>query len=427
MEYNKKYLSKSLRLLYEKTEKIDFRMERKLRIRTYYDATIIPGIGVYDSNGTFIDGTDLHEGKIHEYDKNIQISQIIDEAVYLGTFFYCWGHCITDNIKRMWIFLDNKYPIAKYLYSAYDDYPINDSFIKIMQYLIPANLEYEEIKSAVRVSKLIIPDPCIVTMSDGIHYHRYFIDLINKIKMKALQNANESVDSVAENDRVIIHGKGAIYISDIEKERRIYFSRRNNKTKCEFGNIELDNIFERAGFQIIYPEEWSLEEQISILNMADVFVVTEGSISHNAMFVNPQCIVVILKKYSLLNGYSTLIDNIIPRTPIYVDSNLSFITQRGIEYQGPFLIVINKYCSNMFCDYFGIAAKTNDNIHNCVKYLIQSAFVSKKKYMYNNSYDDVIYERFGTMGVLFPILTKIITNMAYYMRKTIDKMKRVLF
>lgn len=47
--------------------------------------------------------------------------------------------------------------------------------------------------------------------------------------------------------------------------------------------------------------------------------------------------------------------------------------------------------------------------------------------MYNNSYDDVIYERFGTMGVLFPILTKIITNMAYYMRKTIDKMKRVLF
>lgn len=49
MEYNKKYLSKSLRLLYEKTEKIDFRMERKLRIRTYYDATIIPGIGVYDS------------------------------------------------------------------------------------------------------------------------------------------------------------------------------------------------------------------------------------------------------------------------------------------------------------------------------------------------------------------------------------------
>lgn len=160
--------------------------------------------------------------------------------------------------------------------------------------------------------------------------------------MKALQNANESVDSVAENDRVIIHGKGAIYISDIEKERRIYFSRRNSKTKCEFGNIELDTIFERARFQIIYPEEWSLEEQISILNMADVFVATEGSISHNAMFVNPQCKVVILKKYSLLNGYSTLIDNIIPRTPIYVDSNLSFITQRGIEYQGPFLIVINK-------------------------------------------------------------------------------------
>ena len=45
----------------------------------------------------------------------------------------------------MWIFLDNKYPIAKYLYSAYDDYSINGSFIKIMQYLIPANLEYEEI------------------------------------------------------------------------------------------------------------------------------------------------------------------------------------------------------------------------------------------------------------------------------------------
>lgn len=28
---------------------------------------------------------------------------------------------------------------------------------------------------------------------------------------------------------------------------------------------------------------------------------------------------------------------------------------------------------------------------------------------------------------VFPILTKIITNTAYYMRKIIDKMKRVLF
>ena len=81
----------------------------------------------------------------------------------------------------------------------------------------------------------------------------------------------------------------------------------------------------------------------------------------------------------------------------------------------------------MFCDYFGIAAKTNDNIHNCVKYLIQSAFISKKKYMYNNNYDEEIKERFGVFCCLFPISTKILTNTVYYIRKIIDKMKWMLF
>lgn len=296
MKYNKEYLSQLLRLQYEKTENVDFRLDQSLKIRQYSDATIIPGIGVYDTNGTFIDGTDLHEGKIHEYDKNIQISQIIDEAVYLGTFFYCWGHCITDNINRMWIFLDNKYPMAKYLYSAYDDYPINDSFIKILHYLIPTNVEYEELSTAIRVHKLMIPDPCIVSMSDGIHYHNNYIRLINKIKKQALQNSCDGLFSVHGNDLDIVKNVNED-ISQIScvRQRRVYFSRSKSKTKNEFGNIELDKAFEKAGFIIIYPEECSLEEQISILNEADVFATTEGSISHNAVFVRPQCEVMILK------------------------------------------------------------------------------------------------------------------------------------
>lgn len=428
MKYNKKYLSKSLSLQYEKTEGIDFRLEQQLGIRLYNDATIIPGIGVYDSKCTFIDGTDLHEGKIHKYDKNINISKVIDEAVYLGTFFYCWGHCITDNIKRMWIFLDNEYPMAKYLYSAYDDYPINDSFIKLLNYLIPTNVECEELKTAIRVHRLMIPDPCIVSMSDGIHYHNNYISLINKIKMQVLQNSCEGLFSVHGNDLDIVKNEnGDISQSNCVKQRRVYFSRSKSKTKNEFGNIELDKAFEKAGFNIIYPEECSLEEQISILNEADVFATTEGSISHNAVFVRPQCEVMILKKYSLINGYSRLIDDFIPRSPIYVDCNLSFLVQKGIEYQGPFLVVINELCSDFFYDYFGIKIKQNDNINNCLNYLMKSTFLSKKKYEYNNSYDDVIYERFGVFCCLFPISTKILTNTVYYIRKIIDKIKRILF
>lgn len=260
MKYNKKYLSKSLSLQYEKTEGIDFRLEQQLGIRLYNDATIILGIGVYDSKCTFIDGTDLHEGKIHKYDKNINISKVIDEAVYLGTFFYCWGHCITDNIKRMWIFLDNEYPMAKYLYSAYDDYPINDSFIKLLNYLIPTNVECEELKTAIRVHRLMIPDPCIVSMSDGIHYHNNYISLINKIKMQVLQNSCEGLFSVHGNDLDIVKNEnGDISQSSCVKQRRVYFSRSKSKTKNEFGNIELDKAFEKAGFNIIYPEECSLE------------------------------------------------------------------------------------------------------------------------------------------------------------------------
>ena len=73
-----------------------------------------------------------------------------------------------------------------------------------------------------------------------------------------------------------------------------------------------------------------------------------------------------------------MIDDFIPRSPIYVDCNLSFLVQKGIEYQGPFLVVINELCSDFFYDYFGIKIKQNDNINNCLNYLMKSTFLSKK-------------------------------------------------
>ena len=65
--------------------------------------------GIIDSEGNFIAESYLTPSlkKIYSFKNNIPYKN--ETVVYFGMVVNIWGHCLTDNIKRLWFFLDGSY------------------------------------------------------------------------------------------------------------------------------------------------------------------------------------------------------------------------------------------------------------------------------------------------------------------------------
>ena len=109
--YNKEYYGDKL---------IENRLsERKLNFTVVENGTILPFRyiningrfmamgGVLDAFGNFIENTSVHEGIGGAYNTGEKISDRPETVVFLGTFNFVWGHCLTDHVKRIW-FLESE-------------------------------------------------------------------------------------------------------------------------------------------------------------------------------------------------------------------------------------------------------------------------------------------------------------------------------
>lgn len=109
--YNKNYLSPNNKKSFLNRNYEVF-SHKKLYAPIYKNAYILPHketddpyhiyAGVVTEKGDFLDESGFHEniGKGYSFsDKDIKT---IDSCIYLGVLDNCWGHVITDAIKKVW-------------------------------------------------------------------------------------------------------------------------------------------------------------------------------------------------------------------------------------------------------------------------------------------------------------------------------------
>ena len=100
----------------------DFRLKKKLGCEILHDALVLPndlsivtglgwggGGGVVDSEGKFLHDSFMHPITQDASYKPKSIKYSNETAIYLGMFRGVWGHCITDNIKRLWFLKSDLY------------------------------------------------------------------------------------------------------------------------------------------------------------------------------------------------------------------------------------------------------------------------------------------------------------------------------
>ena len=285
--------------------------------------------GVFDENKCFIDGTGLHSGDnrpaVFDESKNIVVSP--DKIIYLGAFIGVWGHVITDCISRVWFLkeLRKQFPDHKLCYVPFHNFEFKGTITTIFEYLGVSVNELHEINGWQEFSEIIIPDRCFDSRTG---FDRYFtpeyVELINQIKSHAKSN-------------------------DKLNFKKVFLTYANFKKWKTHGEKKLEKFFKEQGYEIIAPEKYTFDEQLSIFANCECLASTIGSCAHNSIFLREKANLILIPRGNYVTEYQSTLNHVNDLNVTYIDSHLSVFTSKSDPWVGPYYY----YVSENLLSYFG--------------------------------------------------------------------------
>jgi hypothetical protein len=283
--------------------------------------------GVTNENFTFIDISSTYRNSPPNFNQaynkwysgpnpSINKNEIIyhdHDVVYIGALHAHWGHFITEGVSRLWYFLNEKKLDISVAYIADDG---ADRFIDIFKLfgINPNNLI--KIDKPTKFRNVIVPEQSI-RLQDK--YHQCF---------------NDTIERIIENSVETESGK-------------IFLSKRKRWNGRAIGEIFFENIFKSNGYKIIYPEEISIRDFISLMKGCNKLVSVTGSSAHSGIFLKNEVKVVYLNRSSHFHPIQTMIDQMKSLNATYIDTYMNFLPHEWSS--GPFLLWPTKYFIK-FCD-----------------------------------------------------------------------------
>lgn len=309
--------------------------DKKLSYSCYENATIVPSLRFIDAGVIDSTGCTITEGAFMEFCqvRNISTSETVqykdDVVIYLGILHNVWGHCLIDAFKKLWFLHTDVCSQlvkqgAKLVYLLPDNEDLRPYAIHLYK---KADVEIEELTSVRQPTKfrnVIIPDNSIIgSISEfgqwRFYYTQDFADIYKTIRK-----------NLSEGEKDTPH-----------TYKKVYLTRSGINTRGrEFGEKSIETVFRKQGFKIIAPEKYTLEQQYHILNNCEELAVTEGSISHTAVFCRPGTRLYLLRKSYYVNGYQVIFNELANLKVTYIDAHRSLPeVQYGAMY-GPFYMCI---------------------------------------------------------------------------------------
>ncbi len=187
------------------------------------------------------------------------ISYLDGEYIFGGVIIHLFGHIITDTLVRLWYVVKNKKENQKIIFVSTTP-KIPSSFWMIMEVL---GIEKEQIIIADRIYKtkrLIVPEQSFMLYGK---YTSEFLSVYRAIGNRLLNSNKESKTY----------------------SKKVYLTRTMLSKKDCFNEEYFVNFYKKRGYEIIAPETYPFEEQISILANASEIVSTLGTLTHLALFV----------------------------------------------------------------------------------------------------------------------------------------------
>lgn len=273
------------------------------------------------------------------------------KVIYLGDFLNIWGHCITDNLKRIWYLKteEGKKLVEmgyKIVCTSKKAKSLSKAFIELLAYIGINGNEIQVVSYGSKYKEIIVPEDCFTVTHQ---YYKEYKDIIDEIRNKI---------PIRENSY-----------------QKVYFSRSKLKNGRDFGEGVIENLFVQLGYKIIYPETLPLKEQLEILRNCKCFAATEGSVSHVAMFCSDGVKCTIVRKTVSLNGYQFSVNMLRNLDVTYLDAHASLFRIFDGSY-GPFLMYVNENVVSFAKDHGLEGFKVNLPRNLLLIYLVRVLYLS---------------------------------------------------
>ena len=311
--------------------------DKKLGFRTIENGTILShkrlpekdwwGFGgIVNSNGEFIKSSALRDGYCKTYTPPLESIQYSSETViYIGMFTYAWGHVITDNIRRLWFLRSDDFkrelkdcPIVYVPFESFFQRN-NKNFYRLLEILEVDLDRLKPITQPTHFDKIILPD-----VSWNIPYFtKECREIIDCVKTFALKNQIPT------------------------PSKKVYFGYK----RYQVGEERLAGYFNSKGYQVVYPENLTFDEQLNLLINAESFAATDGSCAHNSIFLRNGTETILIPRSAF--RFTTAqkgVNQIYQANAIYLDSTLSIFAVDPIVGQGPNFFLVSEQLKRFFGD-----------------------------------------------------------------------------
>jgi len=335
MSYNLSFVSDSMCERTQKACSEDYLLRKKLLVREYPNAIILPikegydddgrlAGGLVSEDGTFVENSAFAERKGYTYEYD-QIEAEEEAVIYIGLLLNIFGHTFSDNLKKLWYLStqegnESVARGAKVCYVTTGNKPLAPYAIKFLKLAGFDPSSWVHITQVTRCQRCIVPDDSFgcEDIFKGGYYTKEFIETIDRIKQNVLHDSEKNYPE------------------------KLYFTRSRipNNSWREMGEECIEKVFIKNGFKIISPEKLSIEVQLNYLIHCKEFATTEGSVSHSAVFCNPGTKVYIVRKVDQVNHYQLVLNQVANLDVTYIDAHISVQATPERPNWGPFYMCV---------------------------------------------------------------------------------------
>lgn len=288
--------------------------------------------GICDTDLNFLSGTVRINEENPGYNSIVrsyhvpveEICSCDDDVIFGGFLMGHFGHFILESMSRFWYFLEYMASGKKVVFTMV----FGEHTAWIDDFLTLLGLPKEKmlfVDKPTRFKSMIVPDESMRPWG-GVYSAEYLLpyEIIRR---------NVKVDS---------------------PYKRIYLSRRKitGKGFTVFGEEYFEKFFTDHGFVVIEPEEYTLEQQISMIKNADEIACVLGTLSHFAMFCRPGTKFIMLSRVDDDALYPQCLINAASMVDWYlVDVSLNFLL--GHRYDGVVMLGITSNWKRFVKEHFG--------------------------------------------------------------------------
>lgn len=262
----------------------------------------------------------------------IKTNEIIDEGILLTS-------CASSNYSHFQIDVTSKLLLANEI-KEYNDIPI---LVDDVCFSTPQLKQ--ELDMLNRQGRKIIP---------LISGYEYKVNKLIYISDLAIYPSNLKPGCLVKYEDIIIDdlavkplNKNLLIKNKIH--RKLYISRRKSLIPRIENQEAVENIFKAFGYEIIFPQDMSFQDQLKIFSEAEFIAGASGAGLTNIMFANENAKIIFIQPKSIQSPWYSTIAGLLKLRYYFLDGCLSGHSNQ-LYYQGTFTLneeYLNNFLSNI--------------------------------------------------------------------------------